>query len=296
MKIAITGSTGLLGKALVAELKSSGHEVVRVVRRSPAAGEVLWDPSKDTIDADGLAGIDAAVHLAGENIASGRWNAARKKRIFNSRVKGTRLFADTLAGLQPKPRVLVSASAIGYYGDRQDVSLTESDAPGRGFLAKVCSEWEAATMPAADRGIRVVMPRIAAVLAPRGGALAKMLPPFKLGLGGRLGDGRQYMSWITLEDVVRVIIFALENENLIGPVNAAAPGAVTNLVFTKTLGRVIHRPTLFPVPAFVLKTLFGEMADEVLLASTRVKPQALLQEGFEFNDPQLEPALQKMLG
>ncbi len=296
MKIAITGSTGLLGEALIAELNSSGHQTVRVVRRSPASGEVRWDPSTESIDAGALEGIDAAVHLAGENIASGRWSASRKKRILQSRVKGTRLLAHTLAHLQSKPRVMVSASAIGYYGDRQEMEMTEGDAPGAGFLAKVCREWEAATMPAADHGIRVVMPRIAAILTPRGGALAKMLPPFKLGLGGRLGDGHQYMSWITLEDVVRVIIFALENENVIGPVNAAAPGAVTNAEFTKSLGRAIHRPTLFPVPAPVLRALLGEMADELLLASTRVKPEFLLREGFEFSDPVLEPALKKMLG
>lgn len=296
MKVAITGSTGLLGEALVAALRSSGHEVVRVVRSKPAADEVAWDPVQDRIDAEGLAGIDAGVHLAGENIASGRWTAARKKRILQSRVLGTRLFSDTLADLQPKPRVLVSASAIGYYGDRGNRELTETDPPGKGFLAKVCREWEAATMPAADRGIRVVMCRFGAVLTPEGGALAKMLPPFKLGLGGRLGSGRQYMSWISRDDAVRAILHALEHESLDGPVNAVAPETVTNAVFTRALGRALHRPTLFPMPAFVAKTLFGEMAEEVLLASTRVKPDRLLREGFEFRHPSLEPALKEMLG
>lgn len=294
MKVAVTGSTGLLGEALVSALQSAGHEVVRVVRRDPGPGEVRWDPNQDSIDAEGLAGIDAGVHLAGENIAS-RWNAKKKKRILNSRILGTRLFCDTLADLQPKPGVLVSASAIGYYGDRGNQELTESDPPGRGFLAKVCREWEAATMPAADRGIRVVMPRIGAVLTPRGGALAQMLTPFKLGLGGKLGSGRQYMSWITLDDVVRVILFALENENLDGPVNATAPEAVTNATFTKALGRALGRPTIFPMPAFVARTIFGEMADEVLLASARVRPERLSQEGFEFKHASVEPALRELL-
>lgn len=295
MKIAITGSTGLLGEALVASLKSNGHEVVRVVRSAPGMGEVGWDPSAGKIDADGLAGIDAAVHLAGENIASGRWNAARKKRILDSRVNGTRLFCETLADLRPKPKTLVSASAIGYYGDRADQALTESDAPGKGFLANVCRQWEAATMPAADRGIRVVMPRIGMVLSPMGGALAKMLPPFKMGLGGKLGSGRQYMSWISLEDVVRVIEFALENENLDGPVNAVAPKAVTNTAFTKALGKAIHRPTIFPVPALVATAIFGEMGREILLGSTRVKPDRLAHEGFEFRHSTLEAAFDAML-
>lgn len=296
MKVAVTGSTGLLGQALISALKSSGHDVVRVVRGKPAGGEVAWDPAKDMIDTAGLAGVEAGVHLAGENIASGRWTAARKKRILNSRVLGTRLFCDALADLQPKPRALVSASAVGYYGDRGRQELTETDSPGNDFLAKVCREWEAATMPAADRGIRVVMPRFGAVLTPEGGALAKMLPPFKLGLGGKLGSGRQYMSWVTLEDAIRIILHALENENLDGPVNAVAPEAVTNQEFTKALGRAIRRPTVFPMPAFVAKALFGEMAEAVLLASGRARPDRLLQEGFEFKHPSLEPALRDILG
>lgn len=295
MKIAITGSTGLLGEAVTAALKTQGHDVVRVVRRPAGPGEVMWDPDAGKIDTGALAGIGAAVHLAGENIASGRWTASRKKRILESRTKGTRLFCEALADVQPKPAVLVSASAVGYYGDRGEKDLTESDPPGVGFLAKVCREWEAATMPAADRGIRVVLPRIAAVLTPKGGALAKMLPPFRMGVGGRLGSGRQYMSWITLDDMVRVIQFALEHQGLDGPVNAAAPDAVTNATFTKALGRAIGRPTIFPVPGFVMKTIFGEMAQEVLLSSTRVRPERLLREGFQFKHPQLEPALRELL-
>lgn len=295
MKIAITGSTGLLGEAVTAALKTQGHDVVRVVRRAARPGEVMWDPDAGKIDTAALAGIGAAVHLAGENIASGRWTASRKKRILESRTKGTRLLCEALADVQPKPAVLVSASAVGYYGDRGEKDLTESDPPGSGFLAKVCREWEAATMPAADRGIRVVLPRIAAVLTPGGGALAKMLPPFRMGVGGRLGSGRQYMSWITLEDMVRVIQFALEHESVDGPVNAAAPDAVTNAAFTKALGRALGRPTIFPVPAFVMKTIFGEMAQEVLLSSTRVRPERLLREGFQFTHPELEPALRAIL-
>jgi uncharacterized protein len=295
VKIAVTGSTGLVGEALVAALQSSGHEVVRVVRTSPGPGRVVWDPAAGTIDAEGLKGIDAAVHLAGENIASGRWTAARKRRIRDSRVNGTRFFCETIADLQPKPRIVVSASAIGFYGDCGPRELTESDPPGKGFLARVCREWEAATMPAADRGIRVVLPRIAAVLSPNGGALAKMLPPFKLGLGGKLGNGTQYMSWITLDDLVRIIVFALEHEDLDGPVNASSPHPVTNARFTKALGKALGRPTIFPMPAFVATTLFGEMAQEVLLASTRVVPTRLHAEGFKFSHPDIDLALESLL-
>jgi uncharacterized protein len=295
VKIAVTGSTGLVGEALVAALQSSGHEVVRVVRSTPGPGRVVWDPEAGTIDAAGLQGIDGAVHLAGENIASGRWTAARKKRIRDSRVNGTRLFCETLADLQPKPRILVSASAIGFYGERGAQELTESDPPGKGFLPGVCREWEAATMPAADRGIRVVLPRIAAVLSPKGGALAKMLPPFKLCLGGKLGSGAQYMSWITLDDLVRVILFALEHADLDGAVNASSPNPVTNARFTKALGKALGRPTIFPMPGFVATALFGEMAQDLLLASTRVVPTRLLAEGFEFSHANIDTALDALL-
>lgn len=295
MKVGITGSTGLIGEALVSALEAGGHSVVRLVRRAPGAGEVAWDPERGKIDTTALAGIDAAVNLAGDSIAAGRWNPAKKKRIFDSRVKGTRLFCETLAELKPKPKTLVSASAIGYYGDRGSQVLRETDAPGNDFLAKVCREWEAATMPAADRGIRVVMPRFGAVLAREGGALAKMLTPFKLGLGGKIGSGGQYMSWISLEDAVRVLLFALENENLDGPVNATAPQAVTNAVFTRTLGRELGRPTILPMPAFAARLAFGEMADALLLSSARVQPERLEQEGFKFKHASLESALKDIL-
>jgi uncharacterized protein len=295
MKIAVTGSTGLVGEALVAALESSGHEVVRVVRGSGGPGRVVWDPAGGTIDAAGLSGIDGAVHLAGENIASGRWTAARKKRIRDSRVNGTRLFCETLADLQPKPRILVSASAVGFYGDRGSQELTESDPPGKGFLPKVCREWEAATMPAADRGIRVVLPRIGVVLTPKGGALAKMLTPFKLCLGGKIGSGAQYMSWITLEDLVRVIQFALEHDDLDGPVNATTPHPATNALYTKSLGKALGRPTVFPMPAFVARAVLGEMAQDLLLASARVVPTRLNAEGFEFRHPKIEGALEALL-
>lgn len=295
MQVAITGSTGLIGEGLVSALRAGGHRVVRLVRRAPGNGEVFWDPGAGKIDSAGLAGIDAAVNLAGDNIAAGRWNADKKRSIFESRVNGTRLLCEALADLHPKPKTLVSASAIGYYGDRGSRVLGETDAPGNDFLSKVCREWEAATMPAADRGIRVVLARIGAVLTPSGGALAKMLMPFKLGLGGRIGSGTQYMSWISLEDAVNAIVFALENENLDGPVNVTAPQPVTNAVFTKTLGSVLGRPTLLPMPAFAARAVLGEMADALLLSSARVQPGRLEQEGFKFKHPSLEAALKDML-
>ena len=251
MNVLVSGSSGLVGSALVAALNADGHRVKRLVRAAvrDAEDEVGWDPAGGVLDPAGLEGLDAVVHLAGENIASGRWTTAKKARIRDSRVKGTELLCQTLARLDRPPKTLVSTSAVGYYGDRGDEVLTEDSPPGHGFLAEVCEAWEAATEPAAAKGIRVVRLRIGVVLSPRGGALAKMLPAFKMGLGGRIGNGRQYMSWITLDDLVGVIRFALTNNELSGPVNAVSPNPVTNLEFTKTLGRVLHRPTVLPLPA-----------------------------------------------
>lgn len=297
MIIAVSGSTGLVGSALVGALEARGHLVRRLVRHAVRDGdhEIRWDPDKGEIDAAELNGIDGVVHLAGENIAGGRWTESFKRRILESRTKGTRLLAETLAGLEMKPSVLVSASAIGYYGNRHDEEVDELAPSGNGFLAEVCREWEAATEAAHDVGIRVVKLRIGPVLSPQGGALAKMLTPFKLGLGGVIGSGLQYFSWIALDDVVNALVFAVENESVVGPVNAVAPDAVTNREFTKTLGHVLGRPTIFPMPAFAARIAFGEMADEMLLGGARVAPRELIKAGFTFEYPQLEPALRHLL-
>ncbi len=297
MKVAITGSSGLVGGALAPFLTAGGHEVVRLVRRDPKAkDEARWNPESGMIDAGALQGTDAVVHLAGENIAGGRWTEARKSRLRSSRVGPTRLLAETLAGLAKKPRVLVSASAVGYYGNRGDAWMTETDSPADDFLGRLSAEWERAAEPARKAGIRVVHPRIGIVLSSKGGALGKMLLPFKAGLGGVLGPGTQYMSWIALDDLLGVIQHALDRSDMSGPVNAVAPEPVTNAVFTRTLGRVLGRPTIVPAPAFALRLAFGEMADAALLASTRVKAERLLASGFRFRFPELEGALRHLLG
>jgi uncharacterized protein (TIGR01777 family) len=297
MIIAVTGASGMVGSDLVKKLEGAGHLVRSLVRHEvkDADREIRWDPDAGQIDAAELNGVDAVVHLAGENIAGQRWSEDFKRRILESRAKGTKLLATTLANLEMRPAVLVSASATGYYGNRGDEEVDELAPSGNGFLAEVCREWEAAVEPAHDAGIRVVKLRIGPVLSPKGGALAKMLLPFKMGVGGVVGSGRQYFSWIELDDLVSAIVFALENESLIGPVNAVAPGAVTNREFTKTLGRVLGRPTIFPMPAFGARLAFGEMADEMLLGGVRVAPHELTAAGFQFAYPQLEPALRHLL-
>lgn len=295
MKILVTGSTGLVGGTLIPFLTTGDHKVVRLVR-DPSEQGIRWDPDKGEIESAKLEGFDAVVHLAGENISGGRWTAARKQRIRDSRVKGTRLLAEALAGLAKKPKVLVCASAIGFYGDRGDRVLDEAASAGEGFLSDVCVEWEKAAEPAAEAGIRVVHLRFGVVLAAGGGALAKMLLPFKLGFGGVLGSGDQYMSWLTVDDAVGMIHFAIENEALVGPVNGVAPNPVTNREFTNTLGKVLSRPTLFAVPAFGARLALGEMADELLLSSTRVVPARLLRSGYSFRFADLEDALRHILG
>jgi hypothetical protein len=257
---------------------------------------LVWDPDSGRIDPASLEGFDAVVHLAGENIAGARWTPEQKALIRDSRTKGTRLLADALAGLSSPPGVMVSASAIGYYGDRGDELLKEQSPPGTGYLSEVCCDWEADNQPASKKGIRVVNPRIGIVLTPAGGALARMLPPFKAGVGGVVGSGRQYMSWIALDDVVGVIHHAIMSDSLRGPVNAVAPRPVTNREFTKILGHVLNRPTVFPAPAFALRLAFGEMADALLLASTRVSSARLESSGYEFRFPDLEGALGRLLG
>jgi uncharacterized protein (TIGR01777 family) len=302
MRVIVTGSTGLVGRALVRSLLADGHGVTRLVRgdsqsfRAPGTAAVRWDPERGEIDAKALEGHDAAVHLAGESIAEGRWDDEKKRRILESRVKGTRLVAEALAGLDEKPRALVSASAVGFYGDRGDEVLSEESASGTDFLSEVCREWEKATLAASQARLRVVHVRIGVVLSAEGGALPKMLTPFKLGLGGRVGSGRQYMSWITLEDLVSVIRRAVEDETLRGAVNAVAPRPVTNEQFTKALGRVLGRPTVFAVPAFAARLAFGEMADALLLSGSRVEPARLSAAGFEFKHAEIEGALRAVLG
>jgi uncharacterized protein (TIGR01777 family) len=297
MKVAITGASGLLGSALVPFLRNGGHEVVRLVRRAPKAGdEARWDPAAGAIDAAALEGVDAAVNLSGENIGEGRWTQARKALLRSSRLGPTRLLAETLARLEAKPKVLVSVSAIGYYGDRGDAWLSEAEPPAGDFLARLSAEWEKAAEPAAGAGIRVVHPRLGVVLSPGGGALGKMLLPFKAGLGGVLGPGTQYMSWIAIDDVLGAVRHLLDRNDLAGPVNAAAPEPVTNAAFTKTLGRVLRRPTVAPAPAFALRLAFGEMADATLLSSARVRPDKLLASGYRFRFPTLEGALRHVLG
>jgi uncharacterized protein (TIGR01777 family) len=296
MQVLVSGSTGLVGSALCPLLTTGGHQVTKLVRGEPKPGEAHWDIQAREIDAEALSAADAVVHLAGESIAAGRWNTAKKARILNSRVEGTRLLCEALAKLTRPPQVLVCASAIGYYGSRGDEWLDESSAPGDGFLADVCRQWENATRPASDAGIRVVNARFGVILSPRGGALAQMLFPFKTGGGGVISSGKQFWSWISLDDVVGAIHHALLNENLHGPVNVVAPNPVTNTEFTKTLGKVLRRPTIFPLPAFVARLVLGEMANELLLASQRVRPRKLTETNYEFRHPELETALRAMLG
>ncbi|MCL4217339.1 MAG: TIGR01777 family oxidoreductase [Candidatus Hydrogenedentes bacterium] len=297
MKIVIGGSTGFVGSALVERLKCEGHEITRLVR-SPnvsADSEILWAPSDETLDASQLEGFDALIHLSGENVA-GRWTQEKKRRILESRIKSTRLLCKAITSLDNPPRTWLCASAIGYYGSRDAEILTEDSEAGEGFLAGVCQAWEAETLPAARTGIRVVNMRIGLVLSPDGGALKLMLKPFKLGLGGPLGNGRQYMSWSTLPDLLGAITFLLAAQDLSGPVNIVAPDPVTNDAFTKTLGKVLSRPAFVPVPAFGVKALLGsDAAEEMLLASQRVAPRKLESAGFHWQHPELEGAFRALL-
>ena len=295
MDVLVSGSTGLIGTALVSALEERGHRAVRLVRSGGGRDAVRWEPTSGTIEADRLEGIDAVVHLAGESIASGRWTAQKKARIMESRKQGTGLLARTLAGLRTPPRVMVSTSAVGYYGDRGNELLRESSPPGDLFLSKVCVEWEGAAEPAREAGIRVVHPRIGIVLSPKGGALGQTLPIFKLGLGGKIGSGRQYWPWITLEDVAGAMIHAVETDSLEGPVNVGAPDPPTNAEYTKVLGRVLNRPTLFPLPAPAARLMLGEVADELLLPSARMEPARLKETSYDYRHPELEGAFRHLL-
>ena len=298
MKILVSGSTGLVGTSLVGALRAERHEVVGLVRRPPVNDDetvIVWDPANGTIDPGELEGLDAVIHLAGENIAARRWSAKQKARIRDSRVEGTSLLARTLAGLESPPATLICASAIGWYGNGGDQWQDESQPPGTGFLPDVCRDWEAAADPARDAGLRVVHARIGVVLAREGGALKAMLLPFRLGLGGCVGSGRQYWSWIALDDLVAALKHLVESESLRGPINLMAPAPATNREFTKTLGRVLKRPTIFPMPGFVARLLLGEMANELMLTGARVRSTLLTESGFEFRCPDLENALRHVL-
>ena len=296
MRVLVSGASGFLGSALLPALVAAGHTVLRLGRSdaAPDAGRVRWDPAAGTFDTASLADVDAAVHLAGENIAGRRWTPAHKARVRDSRVQGTRLLATALAGLEVPPRVLVCASASGYYGDRGDEELREESPPGRDFLARACVAWEAAAEPAVARGIRVVHLRAGIVLDPSGGALGRLLPVFRAGLGAPLGSGRQYWPWITRRDLVAIISFALANP-LAGAVNAVAPEAITNRDWSRILAQVLGRPLLPAVPRWVLRIALGEMAT-MLLASQRLEPARLQAAGFAFRAPRLEPALRALLG
>jgi uncharacterized protein (TIGR01777 family) len=301
MKILVTGSTGLVGTALVSTLAGAGHTVCRLLRPESAARggakdgfDVPWNPATGELGGAAV-GADAVVNLAGASIAGGRWTAERKALLRSSRVDTTRALVTALAKMNARPRVLVSASAIGYYGSRGDESLTEESAAGKDFLASLAQEWESEAVKAEALGIRVVRARFGIILARHGGALAKMLLPFKLGVGGRIGSGQQWMSWVTLEDVAGILRFALENRAVPGAVNVVAPGALRNAEFTKELARALHRPALFPAPAFALRLMLGEMADALLLSSQRVVPRKLQQLGYRFLHPDLAVALAAVL-
>lgn len=296
MKIAITAATGLVGSALANTLSAQGDSVLRLVRRAATAqNEIAWDPAAAHIDTEKLVGLDAVVHLSGEPIAGGRWTPARKARILDSRVQSTRFLCEALAALPHAPKVLVCASAIGFYGDRGDKVLDENSAPGSGFLAEVCQAWEAACAPAKAAGIRVVHLRIGIVLAGHGGALQSMLTPFRLGLGGCLGDGRAFMSWVTLDDLVGAILHAIGHDTIVGPMNGVAPNPVRNRDFTRALGHALGRPAVLPVPAFAIRLAMGEMGPALLLSSARVQPKVLLDSGYTFQHPTLPKALAAVL-
>ncbi len=301
MRVAVTGSSGLIGRAVVERLHQGGHQAIPVLRGEAggrsASGTtaVFWDPAEGEIDSAGLEGLDAVIHLAGEPIAARRWSTRQKRRIANSRSRGTRVLAEALAYLRKPPEVLVSASAIGWYGSRGDEQLDESFGPGDDFLAGVCRDWEAAAAPARAAGIRVCHPRTGIVLSPAGGALASLLTPFRLGLGGRVGDGSQWMSWITLDDEVSALMWLLR-ANLDGPVNLTAPNPATNREFTAALGKALRRPTLLPTPKLALAARLGrELAEALLYSSARVVPSVLETDGFKFAHPQLAPALKALL-
>lgn len=295
MKIAIAGASGLIGKALIPFLESAGHEVFLLKRgETDRSVQIAYDPEKEWIDIQKMEGIEAVINLAGESIM-GRWSESKKKRILDSRVKTTSLISRSLASLKQRPKLLINASAVGYYGNRGDMALNETTPKGTGFLSDVADVWEKSAHSAEGAGIRVVYVRFGVVLSTQGGALKQMLTPFKLGLGGRLGDGQQYMSWIAIDDVLGAIYHILNRDEIRGAVNVVAPHPVRNCEFTTALGRILNRPTPFPIPAFIIKLLLGQMGVELLLASTKALPKRLQETGYPFLYPTIEQALLKLL-
>ncbi|MDD9899089.1 MAG: TIGR01777 family oxidoreductase [Candidatus Melainabacteria bacterium] len=298
MKVLISGSTGLVGKNLASYLEYQGHEVYSLVRSESKLGprKIFWQPDEAVLDTSELEGFDVVVHLAGENIADRRWTTAQKTRILESRTKSTHLLASTLAKLKAKPNLFISASAIGYYADRPFETLYEHSFPVEGlFISDTCKAWEAAADPAREAGIRVVHPRIGIVLSKEGGALAKLVLPFSFGMGGDIGSGKQIMSWISIEDLIYGLYFIMNNSKIKGPVNFTSPHPVTNSIFTSSLARVLGRPALAPMPSFLAKIIFGEMADALLLASAKVKPKVLEDAGYKFTHPRIEECLRSLV-
>jgi uncharacterized protein (TIGR01777 family) len=295
MRVVIAGASGLVGSALVKKLKAEDVEVTRLVRKTAGAGEIEWRPDRGTIDAPALEGFDAVINLSGDGIASGRWTDEKKRRILDSRVNGTRLLSETMANLSRKPATFINASAVGFYGSRGDELVDEDSGPGEGFLAQVCREWELATAPAEQGTIRVIKLRLGVILTKDGGIMGSMLQPFKLGLGGKVGAGKQFISWVAMDDVVAAISFVLSHQTLRGAINVVAPRPVTNQEFTNALGRVLSRPTFMAMPAFAARLVFGEMADEMMLSSTRVAGKVLGDAGFRFQYPEIEGAVRDLL-
>ena len=298
LTVLISGASGVIGSVLVPFLTTGGHRVVKLVRRAPddSGDEVFWNPYSGELNLEGIGQIDAVIHLAGDNIGSGRWTDQKKKIIVESRTRGTALLAEKLGALDQPPRVMISASAIGYYGDRGDEILDEDHGPGDDFISMVCDKWERSACFLPEQGIRTAFLRIGVVLTPAGGALQRLLLPYKLGLGGRIGKGNQYINWVDMQDVIGSIYHVLAEDSVSGPVNIVSPNPVTNNIFSKTLGRILARPTAFPLPAKLIKLVFGEMGKEILLSSTRAIPKKLLQTGYQFTNPILDEALKQMLG
>lgn len=296
MRILISGSTGLVGKTLCPYLENLGHQIVTLQRHAVEdhSQSISWDPINNRLDRDKVEGFDVFINLSGESVQA-RWNEKAKENILKSRTKATELLSSIAAELQSPPKLILNASAVGFYGNREDQLLDEKSSLGEGFLAAVCQAWEKSTMKAQEAGIRVVLLRFGMILSPKGGALKMMLTPFRLGLGGRLGSGKQYVSWIAIDDVLKIISFMIEHPEIQGPVNVVAPQSVTNEQFTKALGRTLGRPTMLPVPNFVIKLLFGEMGSELLLASTRVIPQKLIDSDYHFSYPDIDSALKALV-
>jgi len=295
MKVLVTGSSGLIGSALIESLTANGHEAIRLFRTESVDGAPFWNPEKGIVDLGDVIGVDVVVHLASYNIAESRWNKRTKTRILDSRVRGTRLLSEFFAASSHKPKVIISASAVGAYGECGKNVVDERNEFGKGFLADVARQWEESTAPAVEAGIRVVNIRLGMVLSASGGALKKMLPPFRMGLGGVIGSGKQYMSWVSIDDVTKMIQYVMTNDSMRGPVNFVSPTPVNNYTFTKALGRALHRPTMFRLPAFVASLVFGEMATELLLSSTRAMPKKLLDGGYPFCHSELEETFRYLL-